>query len=377
MSKDNNNDKVLLFQDFNLTTNSNDDEDVSLVFFELANAPYVGYEIINNNDCSCSDDKDKDGDDDSDDDDDDSDRDSAPTPATTTTATTASTTTIVIKQDVNACGEHTGGIVWETSYLLLQYLHLQQEQGKNINKSYSLGNTLELGAGCGMLGQVLFALGLCSKMILTETQPVMKNLLSNVERNKKKMIKMIRRKMKQQKKKKTNNNDSDDIQLETHTLDWNNYEIDCKNAGIVPHSQDTIIGTDVVFTPNLVEPLLQTIQYLSHENTIIYLCLQERCKDSHQLLLSKATSSQHGFVLENITNTVTSIPSCQWGATMECQVLKLTKVINNEKTKKKKKKIDDTTKDPAYPSSKNTTRYSPSSSDDKKKKKKKKKQRIV
>ena len=55
--------------------------------------------------------------------------------------------------------------------------------------------------------------------------------------------------------------------LEAHTLDWNACESDCHRAIIAPHSMDTLVGTDVVFSTRLVEPLLQTMSYLAHSKT--------------------------------------------------------------------------------------------------------------
>jgi predicted nicotinamide N-methyase len=227
--------------------------------------------------------------------------------------------TIVIKQDIKACGEHTGGIVWETAYLLLQYLR---------NRGTPLGKTLEVGAGCGMLGQVLAAYGLVESMIMTETAPVMPNLIANVERNRKGMANLWKAKNHTQ------------TRLEAHTLDWNHYEEDCLTSQIPPHSMDTILGTDVIFTTKLVEPLLQTLRYLSHEKSEILLCVQERCKDSHKLLLEKAR--EYDLLVENISDHVTVLPNCEWGADMECRVFKFSIVPSTDDEdasplKKKKK----------------------------------------
>ena len=45
---------------------------------------------------------------------------------------------LTFDQDTKACNVHTGGIIWETSYILLE--HLKQEQQR-------LGRCVELGAG--------------------------------------------------------------------------------------------------------------------------------------------------------------------------------------------------------------------------------------
>ena len=350
MPKNDSDDKLLIFQDFDLSKKDGDDNDVSEIFFELANSPFVGYAINKNqnnvnvnesvqkknkkNNRSSSSDSGSDNDSDSDDSDESS--------STSSNTTTTSRTIIKIKQDITACGEHTGGIVWETSYLLLQYLqHLHN------GKEGSMGSTLELGAGCGMLGQCLYRLQLCrDTMIMTETNQVMSNLISNVERNKVTMK-------------------NSQCKLRTCTLDWNTYKEDCSKSNIEAHSMDTIIGTDVIFTPTLVKPLLETIKYLSHSNTVTYLCLQERCKDSHAILL-KETSRKGSkgndirndcskeIILEDITNDVTSIPECSWGSTMDCYVFKLTMKNNSRNTNQKDMNRKDNDDDNTNSSTKKT-----------------------
>jgi methylase of polypeptide subunit release factors len=128
-----------VFQDVmqQLSENSNE-KDVSLAFFELANAPTIAYRL-------------------------------------------PSKQQIVLQQDVTACGEHTGGIVWETSFLLLDYLLQLKSTSKE--QYQSLGRTLEVGAGCGLLGQVLAAANCSSEMIVTETEQVLVNLQANLDRN--------------------------------------------------------------------------------------------------------------------------------------------------------------------------------------------------
>ena len=57
---------------------------------------------------------------------------------------------IIITQDINEELDHSGGIIWETSYLLFQYLvHNVDSWKKSRNDKTRL---LEIGAGCGYLG---------------------------------------------------------------------------------------------------------------------------------------------------------------------------------------------------------------------------------
>lgn len=246
-----------------------DDKELSLAFFELANVNQVGFRLdakqmkrkkTNNNHSSVS---------------------------------------IVVQQDTSACGQHTGGIVWETCYLLTQYL---------LSRRKKLGKTLEVGAGCALLGQVLAASKWAKQVILTETGDVMNNLLKNVKRNE----------------------SACQGRAVACPLDWQHVErnVESSSSLLKPHSMDTIVGTDVIFTPSLVEPLLHTLQYMSHEETVVYLCLQVRCPDSHKLLLSKAAS--YGWKIQDVSSELASIPDCAWGLQMECQLLKMTRTDPEE-----------------------------------------------
>lgn len=252
----------MYFQDVVATQDENTDEELSLAFFELANAKCVGFRL-NAKQMARS-------------------------------KRTRSAAEIVVQQDVGACGQHTGGIVWETSYLLMNYLLSRREK---------LERVLEVGSGCGMLGLVLQASGFASKrVVLTETANVMENLLENMNRNEQVSKKAL-----------------------GCQLDWNHVERDAQTASSLrPHSFDTIVGTDVIFAPSLVKPLLQTLQYMSHENTVVYLCLQVRCPDSHRLFLD--TASQYDWGLENISSKLASIPECAWGLQMECCLLQMTRI---------------------------------------------------
>jgi hypothetical protein len=170
---------------------------------------------------------------------------------------------------------------------------------------------LELGAGCGLLGLVLAAAkDVCSHVVLTETYAVMDQLKKNVDLWK-------------------NNYGVDNSGPPTRTnatacaLCWNNLRMDIAKGD--PHlarsSFDSIVGTDVIFTPALVRPLLQTMRSMAHDDTVIYLCLQVRCADSHTLFLEEARNI-FGFEVEHID--LNDIPECQWGVELECILLRLT-----------------------------------------------------
>ena len=340
--------------------NNSDKEasDVSEVFFELANAPIVGYKLSNQSSAgqSRAPSSGRNGDD--------------------KTTQFGDDQIITVRQN-SSVQEHTGGIVWETSYLLASYLlerHRGDDQrqkrkppqnsasiGRSADNSPPppLGKVLEIGSGCGMLGLVLAASGLSSSVILTECSEVMDDLRSNVQRN-------IDAKA---------NSLCKDV-VSAQLLRWDCLEEDiagtddantnAKNDSkeslqLRPHSFDTIVGTDVVFTPTLVRPLLACLALMAHKHTNIYLCLQVRCADSHDLLLEKA--SKFGLKVKDCSHKafMEECPSaCSWGIDMECKLLHITikktkkdsvllkkgragdnkKMKHDEKKAKKRKQMD-------------------------------------
>ena len=255
-----------------ISTKENTDEALSLAFFELANVPMVGYRVEPSLVKRSKKKKQK---------------------------KKKRAKTINIHQDISACGNHTGGIVWETSYLLINYL---------LTKQKKLGNVLEVGAGCGLLGQVLAFSGYCKRVVLTEIEEAMSNLEANRERNQN----LFKR-----------------THVSTRRLDWCQYKRDA-GQDLEPHSFDTIVGTDVIFTPSLVKPLLATLQYMAHEKTKVYLCLQIRCEDSHKLFL--ATASDYNWkVKDESKKELGTTPECSWGLQMDCHLLKLTRTSSKKR----------------------------------------------
>jgi hypothetical protein len=292
------------------SSNNADESDAASIFFELANSPLIGYQIDSHQ-------------------------------------------TIVIRQDGN-CAIHTGGIVWETSYLLAQFLTEKYGSSSHDIKN-PLGKTLEIGAGCGMLGLILATNVLSSKVVLTEASEVMANLKENVDAN------VI------SKGSTIIHPDQTDLQIKGvhHTkyqpacpencvsvrqLRWDHIKTDIKACAadsnsscgsehdLEPHSFDTIIGTDVVFDPALVCPLLKTISKMarkkskkkstSQKPTLIYLCLQVRCPDSHALLFSE--SSKYGLEVIDVSDELKST-KCSWGLELECVILRINVVSKKNK----------------------------------------------
>mmetsp|Transcript_44627 Transcript_44627/g.100769 ORF Transcript_44627/g.100769 Transcript_44627/m.100769 type:complete len:315 (+) Transcript_44627:3-947(+) len=156
----------------------------------------------------------------------------------------------------------TGGIVWETAYLLATFL---EDKTPPIRKG---SRVLEVGAGCGLLGIVMAHLG--HSVICTEAREPLPILENNIEAAQDAIARA-------------------QGSCRAELLRWDFPEDRAplleKEGG---KKFDVILGTDVFFEKKLVAPLLETISSLSHEETEVWLCFQERCADAHAELLHLA-----------------------------------------------------------------------------------------
>lgn len=127
---------------------------------------------------------------------------------------------------------------------------------------------LEVGAGCGLLGLVLSRLG-CD-VTLTEAPEAMQNLKLNVEANSEE------------------GDEGGERRARAVQLDWT-LDDDIQHVGKgIEGGYDVVVGTDVVYSKALVDPLLRCIHALSSPHTTVWLCLNERCRDAHAELLTRA-----------------------------------------------------------------------------------------
>ena len=215
----------------------------------------------------------------------------------------------------------------ETAYLLACYIiATYRRDDETIYKNGKpLGKTLEVGSGCGMFGLVVAATGLCKKIIMTETKDVMPNLIKNVQYNTSSS---------------RNSPCCSSKEISARQLRWDAYKDDIRKCqsdkadsdscgsrnDLDPHTFDTIIGTDAIFSTKLVRPLLKTLRKMSHDETKIYLCVQIRCADSHTLFFKKAP--KYGFTCIDRTDDLGKYPSCSFGLELECKLLHLTVMKN-------------------------------------------------
>ena len=170
---------------------------------------------------------------------------------------------LTIQQDPAVVG--TGGCVWETSYLMAQWLRPQLEA-----RQATLGRRqrlLEVGAGCGLLG-IAAAHNGC-EVLLTEQASAMANLRANVEANPP-----------------PGGGGTSGGTARALELSWTSAADVATAAASGPW--DVLTGTDVVYKAELVAPLLDALRRCATSTSVVYLCLQRRDADAHATLLRLA-----------------------------------------------------------------------------------------
>lgn len=175
--------------------------------------------------------------------------------------------------------------------------------------NHFLGKTIELGAGVGFLSQCLAAEGCCHSVVTSETNDVLEHLKRTLKSNKE----VLKNKG-----------------VEACLIDWRKCEEHIPKLSI--QSFDTILATDVLFSPELVEPLLKAASLLSKKNTVWFLCVQKRCSKSHEEFLARAPG--FGFHVHDLSDDLDD-----WGKAVECVLLRLTRrsesVRNKERATKR------------------------------------------
>ena len=257
-------------------------------------------------------------------------------------------TKLVIDQDSNI-SNCTGGIVWETALLLATFL-----EGRGVNQlgwsgpledgardgcgrlnaelpasgkskraaageeagdrpakkrkdtrtedpASRIPRVLEVGAGCGLLGLVLAHMG--AQVVLTETAEAMAVLSRNVS------------------KKRCQEQLPPAASAQVLKVDWTSEKDTSalEECGTAPF--DVIVGTDVIFNAKLVEPLLTLLHRVSHAETTVWLCMQERCAEAHKTLLVNAPRF---FEVHDCSAHLGAAPGCTSAQQLDCFLFCLT-----------------------------------------------------
>ncbi|KMZ75863.1 putative methyltransferase family protein [Zostera marina] len=169
-----------------------------------------------------------------------------------------------LAQDPNS--KHLGTTVWDASMVFVKYLEKNCRKGRFSISKLKGKRVIELGAGCGLAGIGMALLG-CD-VISTDQVEVLPLLMRNIERNTSRILQ----------------SDSDMTSfgsINAAELDWGNQD----HIKAVDPPFDFIIGTDVVYSEHLLDPLLQTIFALAGPRTTILLGYEIRSTMVHDQMI--------------------------------------------------------------------------------------------
>ncbi|CAL4967666.1 unnamed protein product [Urochloa decumbens] len=184
-----------------------------------------------------------------------------------------------ISQDPNS--KHLGTTVWDASMVFVKFLEKNSRKGRFCPSKMKGKRVIELGAGCGLAGFGMALLG-CD-VTTTDQVEVLPLLIRNVERNRSWISQ--------------SNSDSGSIgSITVAELDWGNKE----HIKAVEPPFDYIIGTDVVYSEHLLQPLLETITALSSPKTKILLGYEIRSTTVHEKMMEMWKSN---FVVKTISKS--------------------------------------------------------------------------
>ena len=168
---------------------------------------------------------------------------------------------LTIRQDPAIA--HTGGCVWDAAFALARWAPAQIRTLQAQASPPRRLRCLEVGAGCGLLGLLVAHLG-CD-VLITEQPSAMANLRANVAANPATSVGGT---------------------AAAAQLSWTDDAEVAAAAGRGPW--DLLLGTDIVYSLELVDPLLRTLHACATTHTQVWLCLQQREPIATARLLERA-----------------------------------------------------------------------------------------
>lgn len=211
------------------------------------------------------------------------------------TNTSSSNKGIIIEQYASIISNGTTGLhVWPACYQLVDYL-------KKNTKIFMNKTILELGCGLGLLG--LNCLQICEpkKYIFTDSHmKVLSQLNANIQYNSD-----------------SNNNTS----IIVERLDWNDLE-DCSLLSKESKDLeiDIILASDIIFDPELMPALVNTLDFLwkksSNKDLCLYIASTIRNKDTYDTFITNLEHYKFKYeTMEkntcNLKNSSNSTPTCE------------------------------------------------------------------
>lgn len=167
-------------------------------------------------------------------------------------------TKIILAEPATIDGNHliqTSTTIWDCSLVLSKYIQKLELKDKSV---------VEVGAGRGLAGLTAAVMG--ANVILTDMAEALPTLSETVKLN------------------------NLETSVQVTVLNWHSP----KSLGKV----DYILAADVVWVVELIEPLVQTLDILSSQSTVIVFGYQSRSSQADDLLFHYLL--QHGFKWESI-----------------------------------------------------------------------------
>jgi len=177
----------------------------------------------------------------------------------------------------------TGSKVWSTALVLA--LLLEKNKGKFGLTRGEGKRCCDVGAGCGLLGVSLCLLApdVLGSVVLTDLPGQLPLLRKNVDQNGMEHSGVQQR-------------------ATVQPLTWGSLE----DAAALEPPFDLIVGSDVIFREDFVEPLLVSLAALSDHRSTIVLCVEERNEAAHALFVSTAPS--FGFKVKQLPKKMYADP---------------------------------------------------------------------
>ncbi|KAI5084501.1 hypothetical protein GOP47_0000670 [Adiantum capillus-veneris] len=172
-----------------------------------------------------------------------------------------------LAQDPNS--KHLGTTVWDSSLVFVKFLEQNCKKGEFSHPKLAGKRVIELGAGCGLAGLGMALLG--CQLVATDQVEVLPLLIRNLERN------MAR----------ATHSPSESPFLgslgtvEVVELNWGD---EAQIKALKPPF-DYIIGSDIVYKEQLLEPLVATLIGLGGPKTTILLANEYRSSSVHEKML--------------------------------------------------------------------------------------------